>query len=63
MAVKNDGGMVDKAHEKLFRFQKERQAHYEKLDNYDTFGNGWTNRNNEVTARALKMAACYKKNN
>jgi lysozyme family protein len=36
-------------------FQIIRQEFYEKLDHFDTFGRGWTRRNNEATKVALEM--------
>mgnify|MGYP006228777735 CR=1 FL=1 len=32
-----------------------RQDFYESLDHFDTFGKGWTRRNNEATKVALEM--------
>lgn len=36
---------------------KMRQDFYEGLSTFDTFGRGWTRRNEETTAKALEMAA------
>ena len=36
-------------------YQKNRQEYYEKLKTFETFGRGWTRRNNETTEAALKM--------
>jgi len=36
-------------------FQEARQAYYEKLKTFETFGRGWTRRVNETTQSALKM--------
>jgi len=36
-------------------YQKNRQGYYEKLKTFETFGRGWTRRNNETTEAALKM--------
>ena len=36
-------------------FQIIRQEFYERLDHFDTFGKGWTRRNNEATKVALEM--------
>ena len=36
-------------------FQLIRQEFYERLDHFDTFGKGWTRRNNEATKVALEM--------
>ena len=36
---------------------KMRQDFYEGLSTFDTFGRGWTRRNEETTAQALEMAA------
>ena len=32
-----------------------RQSFYEKLSTFDTFGNGWTRRNDETKEKALEM--------
>ena len=32
-----------------------RQSFYEKLSTFDTFGKGWTRRNNETREKALEM--------
>jgi lysozyme family protein len=32
-----------------------RQSFYEKLSTFDTFGKGWTRRNNETKEKALEM--------
>ena len=37
------------------KFKEIRQDFYKSLNTFDTFGNGWTNRNNEVTEVALEM--------
>ena len=37
------------------KFKQVRQDFYKSLDTFDTFGNGWTNRNNDVTEVALEM--------
>ena len=33
-----------------------RQSFYEKLSTFDTFGKGWTRRNDETKEKALEMA-------
>ena len=38
-------------------YQKNRQGYYEKLKTFETFGRGWTRRNNETTEAALKMVS------
>ena len=38
-------------------YQKNRQEYYEKLKTFETFGRGWTRRNNETTEAALKMVS------
>ena len=37
------------------KFKEIRQDFYEGLNHFDTFGNGWTRRNNEATEIALEM--------
>ena len=37
-------------------YQAKRQAYYESLKHFDTFGRGWTRRNEDTTAYALEMA-------
>mgnify|MGYP006241685205 FL=1 len=37
------------------KFKQVRQDFYKSLDTFDTFGTGWTNRNNDVTEVALEM--------
>jgi len=36
-------------------FRKERQSFYEDLPSFEVFGNGWTNRNHEITNFALSI--------
>ena len=36
-------------------YKNVRQAFYESLSTFDTFGKGWTRRNNETVDAALKM--------
>jgi len=36
-------------------YQENRQKYYEKLKTFETFGRGWTRRNNETTEEAIKM--------
>ena len=38
-------------------YQKNRQGYYEKLKTFETFGRGWTRRNNETSEAALKMVS------
>jgi lysozyme family protein len=48
IAGQNNKYMVEK-------FKEIRQDFYEGLNHFDTFGNGWTRRNNEATEIALEM--------
>ena len=41
--------------EVIFEYQKQRQAYYESLKNFDTFGRGWTRRVDETTITATEM--------
>lgn len=49
--VKKDG-----LEEVIKLYQAKRQAYYESLKHFDTFGRGWTRRNEDTTAYALEMA-------
>jgi len=49
--VKKDG-----LEEVINLYQTKRQAYYESLKHFDTFGRGWTRRNEDTTAYALEMA-------
>lgn len=42
-------------HDVLNKMHSARQEFYEKLETFDTFGKGWTKRNNETLAQALEM--------
>jgi len=41
--------------ETIEKYQTNRQKYYEKLKTFETFGRGWTRRNNETTEEAIKM--------
>ena len=41
--------------EVILEYQKQRQAYYESLKNFDTFGRGWTRRVDETTITATEM--------
>ena len=41
--------------ETIEAYQNNRQRYYEKLKTFETFGRGWTRRNNETTDAAIKM--------
>ena len=39
----------------IIEYQKQRQAYYESLSTFDTFGRGWTRRVDETTVTATEM--------
>ena len=41
--------------ESIDDYQDNRQQYYEKLKTFETFGRGWTRRNNETTEAAIRM--------
>ncbi len=41
--------------EVIIEYQKQRQAYYESLSTFDTFGRGWTRRVDETTVTATEM--------
>ena len=41
--------------EVILEYQKQRQAYYESLSTFDTFGRGWTRRVDETTVTATEM--------
>lgn len=41
----------------LYRYSADRQQYYESLSTFDTFGNGWTRRNEECLALSIQLAA------
>ena len=41
--------------ETIEEYQENRQKYYEKLKTFETFGRGWTRRNDETTDAAIKM--------
>jgi lysozyme family protein len=47
----DDNGLVDT----IETYQSNRQAYYEKLSHFATFGRGWTRRVNETTELAKKL--------
>ena len=47
----NENGLQDT----IEAFQDERQKYYESLSTFETFGRGWTRRNDETLEAALNM--------
>ena len=43
----------------ISEYTKIRQEFYESLSTFDTFGRGWTRRNEETEIEAYKMAGIY----
>ena len=57
MGPKTMQAVMDMDAEKIIDLMHgERQRFYERLDTFDTFGRGWTRRNNETRQAALLMA-------
>lgn len=57
MGPKTMQAVMDMDAEKIIDMMHgERQRFYERLDTFDTFGRGWTRRNNETRQAALLMA-------
>jgi len=57
MGPKTMQAVMDMDAEKIIDMMHgERQRFYERLDTFDTFGRGWTRRNNETRQAALMMA-------
>lgn len=42
--------------ETIKKYQSNRQDYYESLSTFETFGRGWTNRNNDTTEYAVELA-------
>ena len=42
--------------ETIEKYQSNRQKYYESLSTFETFGRGWTNRNNDTTEYAVQLA-------
>ena len=58
MGPKTMQAVMDMDAEKIIDMMHgERQRFYERLDTFDTFGRGWTRRNNETRQAALLMAS------
>tara|TARA_R110002096_G_scaffold64854_3_gene157881 strand:+ start:1198 stop:1797 length:600 start_codon:yes stop_codon:yes gene_type:complete len=57
-SIKAINALVEKdgLEEVINLYQLKRQAYYESLKHFDTFGRGWTARNNDTTEYALEMA-------
>lgn len=51
-AYVKENGLV----ETIKKYQSNRQDYYESLSTFDTFGRGWTNRNNDTTEYAIELA-------